>query len=521
MIDLYPTISDPMRSRRLSSSALGRYGRSSCFGFIGAVLIGAAASLPGAPFAFKVPGAWFFGVPSLDQGGAVASASGFELFLELVAGFAGIVLLCRAWLAITRSVAREPEVRPTRLAGILALWALPLLIAPPMFSNDIYSYAAQGEMVSRHISPYIYGPGVLGATPFESLAQGVWINTPSPYGPLFSGLDGGLVQLTGHRALLSVLLLRMVAVVGVGLIAVFVPSLARSYGKDPGLAFSLGVLNPLVLLFLIGSGHNDALMIGLLVCGLAIARRGHPLWGIVLCALAGAIKAPGLVGVFAIAWTSTGEQSAPWRRLFGLVKAFALTAAIFELLSVVFGVGWGWIRGLGNSDAVTSWITPVDLVAKIVPHVGISMAGFLAVAHLVGPAIAIAIGLWALKHLDTIGLPSALGLSLLGFVLLGPIVQPWYLMWAIAILAITAGARTTSRIVFVSVLVSVFGVVGLGRLSGEFASLGLLYPLLFILSLSAVILVPIRSTSAGDKQRPIAVRPECRARTPAGLPQRF
>ena len=90
--------------------------------------------------------------------------------------------------------------------------------------------------------------------------------------------------------------------------AVFVPSLARSYGRDPGLAFSLGVLNPLVLLFLIGSGHNDALMIGLLVCGLSIARRGHPLWGITMCALAGAVKVPGLIGVFAIAWTSAGQH---------------------------------------------------------------------------------------------------------------------------------------------------------------------------------------------------------------------
>jgi hypothetical protein len=219
---------------------------------------------------------------------------------------------------ITRRVAHETGQKPGHLAHILALWSVPLLIAPPMFSNDVYSYAAQGEMVSHHISPYLYGPGVLGTTPFSSLAQGVWINTPSPYGPLFSGLEGGTVQLAGHRVLLSIVLLRLLAVVGVALIGVFVPSLARSYGRDPATAFALGVLNPLVLLFLIGSGHNDALMLGLLVAGLSIARRGNFTWGIVLCALAGAIKVPGLIGVFAIAWTSKpprcGHAASVWRK---------------------------------------------------------------------------------------------------------------------------------------------------------------------------------------------------------------
>jgi len=230
-------IKDPERSAVDRVSIPGGYGPPVLAGLLGTILIGVAASLPGAPFAFKVPGAWFFGVPSASLGETVAHASGGMLFAELALGFAGIVLLCRAWLAITKSVAQRSGERPGRLAGILALWSVPLLVAPPLFSDDIYSYAAQGEMVSRHISPYLYGPGVLGASPFSSLAQGVWINTPSPYGPLFNGLDGRIVELTDHRVLLSLVLLRLLAVVGVVLMAAFVPRLARSYGKDPAKAF--------------------------------------------------------------------------------------------------------------------------------------------------------------------------------------------------------------------------------------------------------------------------------------------
>ncbi len=492
-------------SDRINSSGVtSRYGRAAATGLLGTILISAAASLPGSPFAFKVSGAWFFGVPASSQGVGIAHASGLMLLLELAGGFAGIVLLCRGWISIHHNLTREAVRRPEKLGVILAAWSVPLLIAPPMFSDDIYSYAAQGEMVSHHISPYLYGPGVLGASPFSWLAQGFWINTPSPYGPLFDGIDGGIVQLSGHRALLSIVILRLLSVLGVILIAVFLPLLARSYGRDPSMAFSLGVLNPLVLLFLVSSGHNDALMIGLLVAGLWLARRGHFSAGIAVCVLAGAVKAPGLVGVLAIAWTFDGTNSL-WRRCRSLVKGCVITAAIFELLAVSFGLGWGWVSTVGATDSVTTWITPTDLMAKVAPHIHISAVSFLDVAHLVGPAIAICISVWALKRLPDFGLPRVMGIALMAFVLFGPTVQPWYLLWSIPILAITAGSRTTTSIIWLSVVVSLLGVVGLGQLMGELTSLGLLYEVLFVLALAASVVVPLQPMSEGVRcSSPIA-----------------
>jgi alpha-1,6-mannosyltransferase len=482
-------------------TARNRYGRATAAGLLGTALIGLAASLPGAPFALKLPGAWFFGVPAVSQGVGIANAHGFALLSELGCGFIGIVLLCRAWLSIQRNVTDHLEERPGRLAAILAIWSVPLLVAPPMFSNDIYSYAAQGEMVSHHINPYLYGPGVLGASPFTALARGVWVNTPSPYGPLFNGIDGDIVRLAGHRILLSVVLLRLLAVIGVALIAAFLPSLARSYGRDASVAFSLGVLNPLVLLFLIGSGHNDALMIGLLVAGLSLARRGHFTWGVVVCALAGAVKVPGLIGVFAIAWTFEERPSAR-RRCLALVKAAALSAVTFEVLSAFFGVGWGWVRTLGASDTVMTWITPADLLARLVNLLGLSPTTFLDVAHVVGPAGALAVSFWALTRLPSLGLPRARGLCLLAVVLLGPTVQPWYLIWAVTPLALTAGPRAATAIAVLAVSVPLLGAVGLGQLTGELSSLGLLYEALFVLAMAAAVIVPIGRSAGNDRLSP-------------------
>jgi alpha-1,6-mannosyltransferase len=475
-----------------------RFGRAAITGLLGTALISLAASLPGSPFSFKVSGAWFFGVPSPSQGAGIAQARAFLLLLELAVGFAGIVLICRSWLAIQHDLALKGEAPLRWLGLILAGWSVPLLIAPPMFSDDIYSYAAQGEMVSHHINPYLYGPGVLGATPFSNLAQGFWISTPSPYGPFFDGIDGDIVRLTGHRALPSIVILRLLSVLGVILMAVFVPSLARSYGRNPSMAFSLGVLNPLVLLFFISSGHNDALMIGLLVTGLSLSRRGYFTAAIILCSLAGAVKVPGLLGVFAVAWTFEGTDS-PWRRLGSVAKACVISIATLELLSVLFGLGWGWVRTLGASDTVTTWITPVELAAKVVPHLHVPAVPFLDVAHVMGPVLAVAIGLWALRRLPDIGLPRAMGIALMAIVLLGPTVQPWYLLWSVPILAITAGPRTARVIEGLSVTVCLLGVIGLGQLTGELGSLGIAYEALLFLVLAASIVIPIQPMSEGAR----------------------
>jgi alpha-1,6-mannosyltransferase len=91
-----------------------------------------------------------------------------------------------------------------------------------------------------------------------------------------------------------------------------------------------------------------------------------------------------------------------------------------------------------------------------------------------------------------------MGICLLAFVLLGPIVQPWYLLWGVAILAATAGARTAAVIALISVSVSLVGVVGLGQLTSEFFSLPLLYQLLSVLVLAAAVVAPIRSVRRQD-----------------------
>ena len=135
-------------------------------------------------------------------------------FLGLVAMYGGLVLFMRVWYGLIRTLSQVKGVPVRKLVMVLALWIVPLLLAPPLFSRDIYSYAAQGEMMSHHISPYHYGPGVLGAAPSVTLVDHLWLNTPVPYGPLFMETDGLLTSASVHHELVDLVLLRLLALVG-------------------------------------------------------------------------------------------------------------------------------------------------------------------------------------------------------------------------------------------------------------------------------------------------------------------
>ena len=154
------------------------------------------ASLPSSPFKLEMGGTWFFGEADWP--------STTLLLPGVVAVYGGMVLFVRVWFGLYQTLRARPGVPIKRLAYMLALWLVPLLVVAPLFSRDVFSYAAQGEMMSHHINPYHYGPGTIGSGPYVSGVDGLWLNTPAPYGPLFLMLAGWSASLSlppraGHR----------------------------------------------------------------------------------------------------------------------------------------------------------------------------------------------------------------------------------------------------------------------------------------------------------------------------------
>lgn len=157
-------------------------------------------------------------------------------------GLLAMAAVVAAWLALG-AAAGTAGVR--RLYAVAAGWALPLLAARPLFSGDVWSYLAQGLITARGLDPYRLGPAqALGPdSPVTARVSAYWRDTPAPYGPGWEALSGAVARLTGAHPVAGVVAYRVVAVLGVVLIAWALPRLARRAGVGASRAVWLGLLN--------------------------------------------------------------------------------------------------------------------------------------------------------------------------------------------------------------------------------------------------------------------------------------
>jgi alpha-1,6-mannosyltransferase len=366
--------------------------------------------------------------------------------------YVGLTLLLVAWWNLGALV-RRPDGPSTReLLSTGVWWAMPFALTAPIFSRDMYSYLAQGAMTMAGMDTYKVGPAALGGQ-LAANVPAIWQNTPTPYGPVFLDLAGAVARLTGQNTWPGIIGMRILALVGIGLIAWSVPHLARMSGVDPAAAVWLGVLNPLVLLHLVADAHNDALMLGLMAAGLVLTLRGHPWLGVATITLAGLVKAPAAVAIAFVVpiWAGQLAGRARWVRA---TSAAALTAAGTAIVvTALAGTGYGWVGALKTPTLARTWMS----VTTDLGYVYGQALRWLRVATLdqtrdafwlAGLVVAAALFVLLLRHSTRVGTVAALGLCLAALVLLAPVVHPWYLLWGIVPLA-TAGSDMVRRAVAV------------------------------------------------------------------------
>jgi hypothetical protein len=365
-------------------------------------------------------------------------------WLSLALVICGLGLLSAAWWRLGRIADLMRTSSVLKLAG---LWCVPLLLAPPLFSRDLYAYVGQGHLVSQGFDPYEVGP-VAAPSPLILGMDPVWLWSPSPYGPVFLGLAARVTAITGEHPLLAVLSMRLLAVAGLALVAWALPRLARAHGRSPQRALWLGLANPLVLMHGVGGGHNDALMIGLLIAGLAVlqttAFRGHTAVAAALVTLAVLVKVPAIA---ALAFFPLAVHGSRMERLRAAVIAACTAVVTAVTATAVSGLSWGWLHQLDAGRARLSLFSPVTGVGValgwVLEHLGLvdSIGRTLDVVLALGIILAAGLALLLLARAPQVGAVRALGLTLVAVVILGPVVQPWYLLWGIVLLAAVVGER--------------------------------------------------------------------------------
>jgi GPI-GlcNAc transferase complex PIG-U subunit len=422
------------------------------------IIPAASVSLSVSPLARVWP--WLLAPARLALGDALVSqslppANGLQALFAL--GIALVGASCAAALALHIA----PQVRLSR-RGLLALalvgaalFGLTMALLPSLPSDDIFSYILYGRISGVHgANPLISTPADFANDPFLSLV--FWRDVRSVYGSVWLLLSAALslvAQGFGGSLALYVALFKLL-----GLVAHLTNAwlIWRILGRlAPDRQFQGTLLyawNPLCLLEFCASGHNDAVMLTLLLLAVYWLLREWELPALVAFGLSISIKyVPIVLLPFFLALVARRMRAngASWQQVGGAVAwRIGVVAGVIVLTALPFWAGPATLgalllsppaQQLGNSPAeAISW--PLRALAQAV---GLSHDAARNLVNtglkVVGLLIFAALWLWEFRRARSIeGMLDAWGWTLLWYVLIASgWFWPWYATWGIAVVALT------------------------------------------------------------------------------------
>ncbi len=350
-------------------------------------------------------------------------------------GAIAVLTMMTVCYAIVTMLSAELSAR-TVLMAIAALHAV-VLLAPPLLSTDIFSYQAYARMGSLFgFSPYLSGPHALGVgDPVFPYIGSKWSSIPSVYGPVFTMFSYLLVPLS--IAASAVAYKSIAAIASLGIVAL-VFNAARLRGVDPVRAAALVGLNPLLVVYGVGGGHNDLLMLLALVGAMYAILANRERLGGGLTVLAIGIKlTAGLMLPFAIA--AGGPLRGAGRRRNLLVGAGVTVALVTALTLALFGPGViNLLSTVQRSQTEGDWHSIPGLLSTRLDMVTVGhIVGFVLAAAFVGVTVWLVRRVWRgqTDWIDGVGWATAAMLIAASSLL------PWYVAWLLPFAALATDRR--------------------------------------------------------------------------------
>jgi hypothetical protein len=340
------------------------------------------------------------------------------------------------------------------LGCIAALYAL-ILLAPPLASTDVFSYQFYGRMGELYgANPYLVGPHAIALDPLYPYIGKNWIGTPTVYGPVFTALSYLLAPLSIPA---SVLAYKAIAAISSLAIVALVWNGARLRGVDQVKAVALVGLNPLIVVYGIGGGHNDLLMLVPMVAGvvLLLQRRGR--FGAGSIVLGAAVKVTaGMLLPFALA-DARGQMSRARRR--DLLIGAGVAASLIAVLAVAM-FGTGPLHLPATIEKVQSKGNGQSIPGFIGTHLGLGSVGLPAALALAGLFAAVLCWLlWRVwrGELDWI---VAAGWAAVALLVSAASLAPWYVAWLMPLAALGRDRHLWRASILLTVAIGCFELLG-------------------------------------------------------------
>jgi uncharacterized BrkB/YihY/UPF0761 family membrane protein len=351
-----------------------------------------------------------------------------------VAGAIAVLIAMFCSYAVVVSV--SDRLSPRLVVGSIVALNVFVLLGPPLVSTDVFSYQAYARMgASYGINPYLHGPYAINLDHVFPFVGAKWSYTPSAYGPLFTVFSYAFAK---SSIATSVYIYKAIAGAAALALVAVVWRCAGVLRCNRTRAVALVGLNPLLIVYGVGGGHNDLLML-LAVSGsmYALVCGRDRLGGVLGVAAAGIKLTGGLLLPFALASRRRAEDPNRTRDL--LIGIAVALAVILALSFAVFGSGGFQIIGtLSQGQKEGSWNSIAGFIS--------SRLGLQTVSTVVTWMLFVGFaGLccWLLRRVwrSQMDWIAAAGWATLAMLVSASSLLPWYVAWMLPFAALGRDRR--------------------------------------------------------------------------------
>ena len=351
----------------------------------------------------------------------------------LFGAYARILVMCRRGFLVGRA----------RTLAILfpVLFHLAWLLSQPLLSRDVLTYLAQGYLGILPDGNPLAEPvtRVLGTALGAELARIGWssFGEISPYGPLWTHLEVGVIRLTTDIGTATLLIKGVVVLASFGSGALVWMILGRLRPTDQLLGTLAYLANPLIVIEFGGEGHNDALMVLFVLASLLLSIAGRQTAALVALLLGALTKYLPFIFVPAelvYFWRSRDHSRLGWSLALAATYGFVLAALAYAPFWTGFatfnGIAMAGQRGVQASTSGTVlWILerlfPASTATQVTSLILIAIF-----------ALIVALTLRSITDAESF-VKSCAGTALAYLLVASPYIWPWHAALPVALMCLS------------------------------------------------------------------------------------
>lgn len=332
------------------------------------------------------------------------------------------------------------------ILSLLVLLCLLLTFLPPLVSKDVFSNIFYGKIAAGyHNNPYVITPQRFANDPLMAYVSLNWKNTAIVYGPLHTYLSIILYTAAGHGITANIFVFKgAMAVFHIANTLLIWHILGYTAPGRQRFGTMLYALNPLALIIGVGGGHNDLMMMTLVLLALFLLVRGFKWPGYVVLCLSVLVKYISVILVVALVIYLVMRKPRTRDRVRDLLIYAAVLGVIFMLLFLPFWEGFNTFSStlrnlqLDNNSSVggllSAGLGSVFHYVFRMPPAWAEALGSLFVKLLLLPVFLLSLWFVPSRTYRWEELPNCFFLVTLAYLLTTSYYMPWYFIWLLPLI---------------------------------------------------------------------------------------